>query len=181
MCVYIYALKPSNACKFLCGCVCQLWAPPFLSPFSTSFTTRALLWCVSPAWLTELALLEPSKVDPSVFMNKRTTLACSSIQTLLETDSLMCRHSHWAWRPQWDTHVITNLFLHLQCSNTYMQSYSKYFLERLHLPSTHGVHHFLSNSPFLIVNTHLCTIRSASSHLKHTHTAVPSLTHIQYV
>ncbi len=36
--------------------------------------------------------------------------------------------------------------------------------------TTHGVHHFLSNSPFPIVNTHLCTIRRASSRLTHTHT-----------
>lgn len=42
--------------------------------------------------------------------------------------------------------------------------------------TTHGVHHFLSNSPFPIVNTHLCTIRRASGCL--TLSLCLSLTHI---
>lgn len=44
--------------------------------------------------------------------------------------------------------------------------------------TTHGLHHFLSDSVFSIVNSHLCAIRRARSHLFHVCACAPLCAHI---
>lgn len=164
------------------------------------WSTAAFHCCVNPAWLGEAALLEPGEVVPSLVTDKQqTTRSCQAdtdtqtnsftdTHTLQESDGVTCRHTHSGTKAVRKQTCEYNLsFLSPSISNT--TTHMPVNGARSRAPSgtfsspTHGVHHFLSNSPFPIVNTHLCTIRRASSRLTHiyihTH-KLSSLTHIQY-
>ena len=103
----------------------------------------------------------------------RQTDSFTDTHSLQEIDSLMCGYSRSGMKTASEWACDYNLsFLPISHTTTHMSVNGV----ASRAPSgnlsstTHGVHHFLSNSPFPIVNTHLCTIRRASSRLIHTHT-----------
>lgn len=150
------------------------------------------------AVLGEAALLEPGRADPSLVTDKQQTTQFWQPDTYTNTHSLCERPSHIGTATQEPKTVREqtceyNLsFLSPSISNT--TTHMPVNGAEARVPSgtfsspTHGVHHFLSNSPFPIVNTHLCTIRRASSRFihtdaethKHTNTSCRVFAHARY-
>lgn len=175
---------------------------PLVRGLLGNHTQRAAEWstagfhcCVNPPWQGEAALPESGRVDPSattdIQQNTHPCQADTDPQTNRQTHSQTHTHSQdgvphghrredsegvsMGIQPQLP---LSNTTTHMPVNRAVSRAPSETFSS-----TTHGVHHFLRNSPFPIINTHLCTITKASSRLKHTHTGsrVFTLTHIQYI
>lgn len=97
----------------------------------------------------EAALLEPGRVAPRVF-------------TL--TKPRTGRPTQGSWHAVW---LRTVLWVWCRHSTLSAQCHVRRNVQGELSTTTHGLHHFLSDSVFSVVNGHLCAIRKASSHLFH--------------